>query len=149
CHAHARRTNMSRLAAKEGCSRDGWVITCSGDAREHGTRPQLVRHALQNTLGVRHPSVHEGNGVPTSFSICRASRYQLSNRLKEFPMGQITHCTPPVTMIQQRNSATCWLASCRMMYMWKNPGYTPVFDEEDDPSLNNEPKDTVLRLLWN
>lgn len=50
-------------------------------------------------------------------------------------MGQITKCTPPVMMIQQRNSATCWLASCRMMYKWKNPSYTPVFDEENDPSL--------------
>jgi hypothetical protein len=64
-------------------------------------------------------------------------------------MGQFTQCTPPVTMIQQRNSATCWLASCRMMYRWKRPDYAPVFDEEDDPSLDNEPQDAVLKLLWN
>jgi hypothetical protein len=55
---------------------------------------------------------------------------------------------PPVGMIQQINNATCWLASCRMMYKWKNPSYKPVFDEVDDPELNNRPQDEVLRKLY-
>ena len=55
---------------------------------------------------------------------------------------------PAVAMIQQVNNATCWLASCRMMYQWKNPNYTPVYDEADDPELENPPKDVVLRKLY-
>jgi len=63
-------------------------------------------------------------------------------------MGPMTTCSPQVTMIQQKNNATCWLASCRMMYKWKYPSYMPVYDEVNDPGLDNEPKDAVLKKLW-
>jgi len=58
-------------------------------------------------------------------------------------MGKLIECTPAVARIEQKDSATCWLAACQMLYKWK--GLKP---EDVETKLAASTDERVDLELW-